>query len=443
MLLKQISRIVFVGFLLMLNVSKSVAKGGTLSWLSASDSAIHVLKINTGFHTVLRANHIDTLSPFQLDYPVGSLDGTKAGHVFWSHGAFWGVFDGFGAVLKVDTAKRTVSRHDRTTHSGYNFDAYQFQRNDTLYSFGGYGFWMKNNLLTFYSKTRREWNKYTEAPFTVSTPTSLAYHGVFFYDKKSDKLYVTHQNIIYVYDFRRRSWSTMGYFNEEVELNNLTMQHRLSDTTMLIMGNKSAWMLHFEENQAYDVTMANQVNVATYRKLPELRCAYALNEQTLIMPRISNLLDQGYVLEYAPLPMTSNQAPLKITTKFSSTQEVWLLGTGLGVLLLGGGLLVRRSLGSRKKVDRSPFNPKQHKVVEALMKSELTTDVLNNLLEMEAKSWEVQRRERSILVKELNQIGGELLSADIVLRQKAKHDKRQVEYVLNEAVRVDLARLML
>jgi hypothetical protein len=141
--------------------------------------------------------------------------------------------------------------------------------------------------------------------------------------------------------------------------------------------------------------------------------------------------------------MTSNQAPLKITTKFSSTQEVWLLGTGLGVLLLGGGLLVRRSLGSRKKADRSPFNPKQHKVVEALMKSELTTDVLNNLLEMEAKSWEVQRRERSILVKELNQIGRELLSADIVLRQKAKHDKRQVEYVLNEAVRVDLARLML
>ncbi|CAI8421985.1 MAG: Uncharacterised protein [Cryomorphaceae bacterium] len=77
------------------------------------------------------------------------------------------------------------------------------------------------------------------------------------------------------------------------------------------------------------------------------------------------------------------------------------------------------------------------------MQSELTTDALNNLLEMEAKSWEVQRRERSILVKELNQIGEELLSADIVLRQKAKHDKRQVEYVLNEAVRVDLARLML
>lgn len=180
MLTKQISRIVFVGFLLMLNVGKSVAKGGTLSWLSANDSAIHVLEINTGFHTVLRANHIDTLSSFQLDYPVGSLDGTKAGHVFWSQGAFWGVFDGFGVVLKVDTAKLTVSRHDRTTHSGYNFDAYQFQRNDTLYSFGGYGFWMKNNLLTFYSKTRREWNKYTEAPFSVSTPTSLAYHGVFF-----------------------------------------------------------------------------------------------------------------------------------------------------------------------------------------------------------------------------------------------------------------------
>jgi len=45
-------------------------------------------------------------------------------------------------------------------------------------------------------------------------------------------------------------------------------------------------------------------------------------------------------------------------------------------------------------------------------------------------------------VKELNQLGQELFSAELVLRQKALHDKRQVEYVLNEEVRSDLARLM-
>ena len=89
-----------------------------------------------------------------------------------------------------------------------------------------------------------------------------------------------------------------------------------------------------------------------------------------------------------------------------------------------------------------PFSPRQIDVLKELSAKELTTEDLNSILEMESKSWEVQRRERSLLVKELNQLGVEIFGQELVRREKAPHDKRQVQYVLNEELRSDLARLM-
>lgn len=58
-------------------------------------------------------------------------------------------------MFEIDTVNNRIDRQDRTFYQGYNFDAYQFQRNDTIFSFGGYGFWLENNLLTYFSEVRR------------------------------------------------------------------------------------------------------------------------------------------------------------------------------------------------------------------------------------------------------------------------------------------------
>ena len=441
MLLKHISRILLLGIFMIIISSKSEAKGGKLSWVSSQDSTIHVVDVNSGLHTRLDINHIDTLAVFSLDYPKGSLDVDRAGHVFWSKGSYWGVFDGFGIVLRIDTSARTIERHDRTIHSGYNFESYQFLRNDTLFSFGGYGFWMENNLLTFYSQLRREWNKYAEAPYHIKTPNKLS-HRLAFYDAKHDVLYVTHEQKMYSYDFKTRLWEDEGFNNPVIEQIAVQMQHQLSDTTLLLMGNESAWRINFYANEGSDVTMANRVNVATYQRLRGLRCAYNVDDQALIIPRVSDILNSGLVLEFAPLPMPSVSRAVRLTTCFSGIQIAWALGILFGVLLVVGFFFVRRFYIKRQSGGLSVFAPRQSDVLEALLQGKLTTEALNNLLGLDAKSWEVQRRERSITVKELNQLGQELFSAELVLRQKALHDKRQVEYVLNEEVRSDLARLM-
>lgn len=54
--------------------------------------------------------------------------------------------DGTGRVYKVEGEGKNLKiiRQDSTLFFGYNFGFFPFSYNDTLYSFGGYGFWRFN-----------------------------------------------------------------------------------------------------------------------------------------------------------------------------------------------------------------------------------------------------------------------------------------------------------
>jgi len=134
--------------------------------------------------------------------------------------------------------------------------------------------------------------------------------------------------------------------------------------------------------------------------------------------------------------------PVVLTSRMSKAQKSWLLGISAGIIILLGGFYFLKTARKNSQKKIVPFSPRQIDVLKALSAKELTTEDLNSILEMESKSWEVQRRERSMLVKELNQLGMEIFGQELVLREKAPHDKRQVQYVLNEELRSDLARLM-
>jgi hypothetical protein len=66
-------------------------------------------------------------------------------------------------VYQLDLQKETLQRLDNSFYRGYNFQAIQFIRNDTLFSLGGVGFWHANNISTYFSQKAKEWEM-TSAP---------------------------------------------------------------------------------------------------------------------------------------------------------------------------------------------------------------------------------------------------------------------------------------
>ena len=96
--------------------------------------------------------------------------------------------DGTGRVYRAGSPKGDsicFTRIDSTIFRGYNSESHQFIHKDTLFSFGGYGFWRVNGHLRYFSDGR-EWSL---APLDRELP----FHGVLsYYDTAKGSLYMVH-----------------------------------------------------------------------------------------------------------------------------------------------------------------------------------------------------------------------------------------------------------
>lgn len=124
-------------------------------------------------------------------------------------------------VYRFDFATRTLTRLDRTFFRGYNCFATRFVRRDTLYCFGGYGFWRTHNALTYYKADSREWeslNPRTDAPpalyrgFNGYLPAQdryLSALNVYVNDSENRGAHRFDFNV-YAYAFGTHRWETLG-----------------------------------------------------------------------------------------------------------------------------------------------------------------------------------------------------------------------------------------
>jgi hypothetical protein len=121
-------------------------------------------------------------------------------------------------LLEQNNGKKRLQRLDSSVFSGDNFLMMAFLRNDTIYQYGGYGFWNTRDFFMRYRAANRDWDFLTGG---AGLPNELNYH---YYDPKRDAFYVigslssTHHpyprkvlvDSVYQYDFRSRRWTSLG-----------------------------------------------------------------------------------------------------------------------------------------------------------------------------------------------------------------------------------------
>ena len=129
----------------------------------------------------------------------------------------------------------TIQRIDNSYTHKMTWDSNLFTYNDTIYRYGGYGFWTTNNKLTFYDTVTNEWQ-------IISSVNGIYPKGSCssFYKILNDKLYIIggekvnpedlNQRInndeIWSFDFKAKKWENLGvlshsivYSNNSFELN--------------------------------------------------------------------------------------------------------------------------------------------------------------------------------------------------------------------------------
>ncbi len=133
--------------ILALNISLSAQNRAFVSWLSDDDRSVCRLNFETGELDVFLENSRKNLGQFTMDYSAADLFSGEQGAFHNLGNRYLVSFSGSGQVFEISFKDSSITRLDGTYQHGYNFDAYQFVRDEILYSFGGYGFWMENNML--------------------------------------------------------------------------------------------------------------------------------------------------------------------------------------------------------------------------------------------------------------------------------------------------------
>lgn len=149
------------------------------------------------------------LNPIPIDYPAYSS--------IWYDGALHLTSERGGLVYRVE--KDTTTRIDRSFQHRKQFQASQLVHRDTLFRYGGYGFWRANNFFTYFDKMTKEWEYYRIEGFqfppeAYGGPCFLL--GDTFYSfggREVDKftgLEGQKNNDIWTFDFTTRKWTNLG-----------------------------------------------------------------------------------------------------------------------------------------------------------------------------------------------------------------------------------------
>ena len=159
------------------------------------------------------------------------------------------------------------NRLDTTHFYGYNGGAIYFSYRDTIYNFGGYGFWKTNGHLRYYSDFNREWN-IKPLSKEIATVPQMYYldqqNGVFYYSGY-DKNYAESNS---KFDFPVARLNLKNLDNQLLGKLNPVLEKFFLETTIspiytpspslngiiIIFDYNNQFLVNFEENKVYKMT---------------------------------------------------------------------------------------------------------------------------------------------------------------------------------------------
>ena len=268
--------------------------------------------------------------------------------------------DGTGKLYEFNQGKPAI-RLDSSCYEGYNFGAFHFIYRDTIFSFGGYGFWMENGMLRWYDEKNGEW--YVKV--TGKTVPYDAFSAKFYYDVADKKIYLLYQkptqladgnSVARDYDryvqcldlLTKRWWNDPLPFNKAIEMKDF--YHRESYFTgfhtkqgLLIDNGLEFALFDFKHNRIKKIEPTKQTAIFNsyakpFKKLlfykdSSLQLFNVLTGMTVSIPFGDEDIVETDIPIYLPLP--------KKESPFMGSQQIVSLSLAAAIMLLIGLAIVR------------------------------------------------------------------------------------------------------
>jgi len=426
---------ILVGFILFIFYSfSSFADGKYLSWFDNSVQLRKRIDLNNkNFELEFQPGQWKVIDPIELDsLVVQHLPPRISCHSFYLGEAKWRfVLAGTGIVFDFDEAQGLLTKVDRTHYSGYNFGASVFLRKDTLYSFGGSGFWDFSKALTFFDKQSKEWENIKVENFG---PKAI-FNGFHGYDFKSDLFYSGGSEYhsfldkqpteidaqFYAFDFKKKRWNLLG---------NIMPELLEAKSREIVWSGR--YFFQFSGGEIFIIDPVNNQVFQYQNKTNTYQAAPLMYVQEGIIYGYWDL-EGGKQIKINIAELLQNSV---LVGQFYSPKSYfhYILG---GFLVLVFLVIAFTHYRKNKKKYQLYLDEKELNLLNTLLASPqgLTTIEVNDVLGLSNKSIDNQRKLRLNIISSINhQIYLKYRVENAIVRISASEDKRLSLYTLKEVL---------
>lgn len=341
-----------------------------------------------------------------------------------------------GLVYRVE--KDTTIRIDDSFQHRKQSKASQFFYRDTLFRYGGYGFWRANNFFTYFDKTAKEWEYYPIEGFqfppeAYGGPCFLL--GDTFYSFGGTEvdqftgLEGQKNNDIWTFDFTTRKWMNLG----KTAVNLSPFKAVQKDSLFYLFG-------HPQETD-HNLLVDLRNNQARFYKQSLISANISKNEPAFFRGD-SLYYYKNNTLYNAVLSENIFNSPQQVERLFFDQRTLFTNLTYIGLFAFAilvvsylwityqrmrGPRLVRG--GIRKNFEFYPLR-EEEEIILGLLQSKLTatTEDILSVIGREDLSNSQNNKRKADAIIEINKLMKQLVGKTIIKTRKDPVDKRQVIY---------------
>jgi len=401
----------------------------------------------------------------------------NAHHYLWFKNKLVVQIDGSGKLYEINTGKNPI-RLDKTCYEGYNFKAFNFVYQDTLFSLGGYGFWVDNGLLRCYDEKNGVW-------YIIKTKKTLPFNTntvKFYHDFANKKIYIIYQKPYLIAGDKSEQedlnfyiqclnlvtktwWDDPMLFNKALEskLKNLEEFNRAVFNTkqgLLLDLEGEFKLLDFKNNQFKDISKEKNIYLfnSTYKPFDKLyyskdSSVHILNSENGEIDSIpfgnADIID-GKIPIYLPLPKKEN-------SENKSQQLLSIIALAVFLLLCGFFIFQFKKMSEKIKMltlnlesnkdskisienqysFKANLTEAENNLLALLIKNSLegimtSVNQMNQVMDIEKKPIKIQNNLRAAMVMMINKkfmvYSG--TQDELLEKRRTEFDKRFFEYTI-------------
>ena len=388
--------------------------------------------------------------------------------------------DGTGRVYKVskwDDQNVNFTRIDSTTYFGYNKSSVKFMVGDSIFSYGGYGFWHFNGCLSYFSPHHKEWEMTQlnqDIPFynfndRISSISQFDNRGNFYFSAAP----IDHQTIFkenvndsfYVINIKQRNIQSLGknLFSSNDFIKFTTAKKVETPYGILFdcpLADNRDFILNIKENKVYASERRILQSLIPSKAYTSDNILFYQNGFLFVSSAPFDKMD-SLKFDFHNFTLLENRIYEPITIPNILEKFIFQNGMEISIslflfiaiiLLLLYFIFKRRSLNKKVesiKDQQEILSPLEKQLLKNFIsivesKGECSTDELNNLLGVGFKTNEIKKKARTDFITKVNyKLRAHFsIQTDIIIRDRSELDKRSYLYSIEKNMINQIKKLL-